>query len=922
MGCGVATKLSLAEIRGNAGRFARRWSDASRENADTQLFWAEFFAAFGIDARRFVVFEHHANRFSTGRSGRIDVFWPGELLIEQKSRGADLRKAADQAYDYLDSLDDKDLPKLIVLCDFNKFVVHDVSVTPKVTHEFDLKSLPNRIGLFTWMAGYTREPAVAVSEQAANAEAVAKMAQLYDALAVDKLSDHHVSVFLTRILFLLFGEDTGLLERGLFRSIIDDKTAADGSDLGAWIQDIFQTLDTAPANRSSRTDEMLLRLPYVNGSIFTEVIPTAHFDKTMRQALLSACKFEWARISPAIFGSMFQAVKSKEARRALGEHYTTERDILRAIGPLFLDQLHSEFRAAQFSVKNLNALWDKISSYKFLDPACGCGNFLVVTYRELRALELRIIEQLQQLQAGGGQTVLLGEDMGLKVSLAQMHGIEIEEWPARIAEVALFIADHQANRHMMETVGSAPDRLPLTISAKIVRENALGLDWNLVLPAADDVVVVGNPPFIGISLRTDQQTAELKAVWGKKHYHGSLDYVSGWYIKAANYMGTHRGRIAFVSTSSICQGEQVAPLWGPILGRGFQIDFAHRTFSWTSEASGKASVHVVIVAFSHGGVVGRKILFDYPNIKGEPTVREVSNISPYLVEGPSVVVHPQSKPLSPALGEVRYGSKPTDGGGFFIGPEEYSQFMGDPAAAKYVRPFVGTKELLHDIPRWCLWMVNLDPSDLRNSALLRERLERVKAFRLASDAASTREYATMARLFRQIAQPETNYLCIPRHVLERRLFFTAKRLGPEIISGDANFVADDPDGFMFAVISSTAYVVWQKTVGGRIKSDLRFSKLGVWNTLPLPSVSSELRKEIVAAGEAVQAARANHPSLSLAQMYDPDAMPLDLIRAHASLDKAVDRAFFGRKSVQSDERRLTLLFELYKDLAAAQKAAA
>lgn len=901
-------KLALSQIRLLAGVFAKRWAGTTQENSNTQPFWTEFLALFGVDQKRTVLFEHHASRLSTGRSGRIDLFWPGELLVEQKSAGKDLQAAAAQGIDYLDDLPDRERPHTLVVSDFQNFEVYDLTTFPFQVTKFKLSQLPKRISLFTWMAGYTRRPSVAIEEREVNKQAVAKMAELYDAIAQEGFSDHQTSVFLTRILFLLFGEDTGLTDRGLFSQTIRDRSVDDGSDLGGLLADLFQVLDREV--RSDRTDELLLRFPYINGSVFSEQLPMTHFDSTMRDALLSAADFEWGSISPAIFGSMFQSVKSKEARRELGEHYTTERDIMRTLGPLFLDELKAELEAARFSAKRLDTLWDRIARLQILDPACGCGNFLVVAYRELRELELQIMERLQELT--GGQQTVLDEGMGLRVSLTQFHGIEIEEWPARIAETALFIADHQANRRMIETVGVAPDRLPLRTGARIVRDNALSIDWSWVLKPSDDVIIVGNPPFIGLSLRSEEQTADLKNVWGKG-YHGTLDFVSGWYKKAADFIGTTRARAAFVSTSSICQGEQVAPLWGPLLSSGVHIEFAHQTFAWTSEATGKAAVHVVIVGFSRHGA-GKPTLFSYADIKGEPTSAQVKSISPYLVEGPPLVIEPRTKPLSPSITEVRYGNKPTDGGFLIVEPDAYQEFVGDPHAFKYVRPFVGARELLHDTPRWCLWLVDMAPADYKASKLLQERIEGVRQFRLASKAVSTREAAATARIFRQVAQPDGDYLCIPRHVSESRHYFTAKRLSADVITGDANFLAEDPTGLMFAVISSSAFIAWQAAVGGKIKSDFRFSKLGVWNTLPLPSLSDKHQDELIAAGQAVQAIRERYLNRSLAELYEPNAMPLDLIKAHLALDRVMDAALFGRKKPADNTARLGLLFELYAEM--------
>lgn len=910
---GVAKKgqFSLGAIRGNAGRFATRWKGTTQENANTQLFWAEFLAVFGVDHKRTVLFERHATRLSTGGKGRIDVFWPGEMVVEQKSGGKDLARAAEQAFDYLDDLEDRERPHTVVVSDFENFEVYDMTSFPFGVVKFKLSQLPQRIGLFSWMAGYTRRPSVVGVEQAANKKAVQKMADLYDALAKENLSEHFTSVFLTRILFLLFAEDTGLVDRGLFAQVIRDRSTEDGSDLGGLLADLFQTLDTDPAQRPTRTDELLMRFPYVNGSVFSEPIPLTHFDAQMRTALLSATDFEWGTISPAIFGSMFQAVKTKDARRELGEHYTTERDILRTLGPLFLDEIKEELDSARFSAKKLQALWERIAGLDFLDPACGCGNFLVVTYRELREVELQIMERLQEL-TGDSQTTLLDQTAGLKVSLAQMHGIEIEEWPAKIAETALFITDHQANRRMMEQVGFSPDRLPLQTGAKIVRDNALTIDWSWVVPSTNNLVIVGNPPFIGISLRSEQQTADLKRVWGSS-YHGSMDFVTGWYKKAADFLTSAGGRAAFVSTSSICQGEQVGPLWQPLFNAGFNIDFAHQTFAWTSEATGKAAVHVVIVGFSRNPAQ-KHLLYTYPDIKAEPVVSQAKSISPYLVEGPPLAVMPRTKPLSPSLTEVRYGNKPTDGGYLVISRDDYEEFMADEHAAKYVRPYLGARELIHDEPRWCLWLTDLDPADYKASRLLQERVEGVKAFRLDSRAASTRAAAVTARLFRQIMQPSTDYLCIPQHVSESRLYFPSKRLPAEVVASNANFIADDPDGLLFAVISSSAFIAWQAAVGGKLESRLRFNKQGVWNTFPLPQLDDTQRAALITGGNGVLQARERHPERSLAQLYEPNTMPLELLQAHAALDKVLDRILFGRKKINDNQARLAGLFELYESM--------
>ncbi|MCS3492347.1 hypothetical protein M2368_001350 [Arthrobacter sp. JUb119] len=906
-------KPTLGEARQNAARFAKRWAGTTRENAETQLFWAEFLKIFGVDHKRTILFERHADRLSTGRPGRIDVFWPGELLIEQKSFGKDLTKAADQAFDYLDGLPVQELPDQIIVSDFENFEVHDLTVSPIHVTKFTLKQLPQRIGLFMWMAGYTRRPSAVTDAGTANKKAVKRMAELYDALAHDNLSDHQTSVILARMLFLLFAEDTGLMERGLFAQIIRDRSAEDGSDLGGLMGQIFQVLDTHESRRSERTDELMLQLPYVNGSVFSEQVPLVNFDRAMRDAILAATDFEWGTISPAIFGSMFQAVKSKELRRELGEHYTSEENILRTLGPLFLDGLKKELKEAEYSRLKLNRLWDKIAGMRFLDPACGCGNFLIITYRELREIELQIMDRLQNLE-GSSQVMLVDESAGLKVSLEQFHGIEIEEWPARIAEVALFITDHQANRRMLEVLAEAPNRLPLRVSAKIVVANALRTDWERVLPASDSVVIVGNPPFSGQGKVTEEQTEDLKVAWGKSRYHGYLDLVTGWFVKAVDYFGKHEGRWAFVSTSSICQGEPVQALFKPIYDASWHIGFAHRGFNWKTEATGKAGVHVSITGFTRES--GKRQLFEYgAGGREAPRQREVKSISPYLVEGRELYVTSSTKPVNPQMPIVTKGNQPTDGGNLIVKAEVYPQFVADSNAAKYLRRFPGAKELINDKPRWCLWMVDLEPSDVQKSALLRERIEGVRQMRLGSSKANTRAKANTPHLFDENRQPDSEYLAIPRHYSAGRLYCTAAYFGPEVIQSDANFMAADEDGFLFGIFSSSLFMSWQRMVGGRIRDDLRFSNTLVWNTFPLPeSFSEHARKSVTDAAAKVQEAREAQPGRSLAEMYNPLAMRQDLLKAHRELDQSVFKLFSLRKVLHDEGEKQELLFSRYTEM--------
>lgn len=903
---------TLPDIRANAARFVSTWTGERRERAEKDTFWNEFFEIFGVSRRRVgAVFEFTARRYSSGNTGFMDLFWPRYIAVEHKSRGADLGAAMEQLVDYLPSLPETDLPAMLVVCDFDEFIVRDVD--NGLADRFRLEDLPTRIEQFAFLAGHRRHT---VTEDAveANLEATQLLADLHDRLAAFGYPAHDLRILLTRLLYVLFADDTALWSRHLFDDYLNVHTAPDGSDLGSRLNDLFELLDTAPEQRMSNLTSTLREFPYVNGGLFSEHLRSWAGDTAIRDALVRASAFEWSRISPAIFGSLFQDVMDPQSRRALGAHYTSERDIMRAIRPLFLDELEEDLaRAKTANTGRLNRLREyqrRLASLTFFDPACGCGNFLLLTFRELRRLELETLLAIRETDRNLDATAqVLDIESLVQVNAGQFYGIEVEEFPARIAETAMHLVDHFANRQLSAAFGSYFVRLPITATAHMTIGDALATDWSTVLPAGQCDYLLSNPPFVGISLRSASQTAALEQVWGPS-YHGSLDYVTGWYAKAATYIGTGATRVAFVSTNSISQGEQVAPLWRPLLRDGFQIDFAHRTFAWTSEASGRAAVHVVIIGFSQTLGRRRKTLFTYPSINAEPVANDVANISPYLIEGPSIVVETRSTPLA-ALPEVAYGNKPTDGGNLIVEPEDYSAFSGDPIAEKYLRRYIGARELLHGGHRWCLWLVDLEPGDLGRSALLRQRVEAVRQFRLASKAATTRASARDAALFRQLAQPVTRYVGIPIHVSETREFFPVGYFEPDVIASNANFVAPDPTGLLFAVMSSAMFMAWFRTVGGRIKSDLRFSKGGVWNTLPLPTLAENERQALVDAGAAVMAARDRYPTSSLAQLYEPNGIPTPLRKAHTDLDRIIDRLIAGRRRIASTEDRVRVLFERY-----------
>ena len=930
--------LSINAIRERCVKFAYDWSDCvGDEKQDGHEFMRELMKCFGITKRKAISYERRSNRASTGRQGYIDALIPGKALIEMKSAGKDLNKAEEQALDYIHDLADVETPRLLIISDFRRIRIVDLDSEMATDGsgdagrtEFRLTQLPDHVDDLKFLAGYGMVQVGSREQEEASIRAARVMADLYEALDGSGYSDHEASIFLIRTLFCLYGDDAGLWERDLFAEFLDARTREDGSDLGAQLAVLYQTLSTPVECRQSTLDELTARFPYVNGGIFEERLNIPSFSSAMRDELMRACAFDWSGISPAVFGSLFQAVKSPEARRELGEHYTSETNILKTLGPLFLDELRQKFADHVHDAKKLTDLRKELGELRIMDPACGCGNFLVVAYRELRRLDTEILVRIRELELARKdndefQATMFFDDRGehaeIMVQLDHYFGIEIEEWPARIAQTALHLAHHQANREMERLLGQAPSILPLSTSAHITIGNALRTDWTQVCPPSPTVRIVGNPPFIGQSMRSEEQTDDLRVVWGDG-YDGYLDYVTGWFIKASQYFHAvpRGGRFAFVSTNSIAQGAPVPALFRPLLEGGWRIRFAHQTFAWTSEAPGAAAVHCVITGFDRGTPheKARPVLFTYLSPKAQPEAVPVDHINPYLVEGPDIFIDKRTTPLAPILPAVRFGSKPADGGNLIVETEDYPRFAADPIAAKYLRPFRMGREVVRGLDRWCLWMhtEDFDPRDIDLSPILKERVRACATFRQGSKKKATVLGAQTAHLFQENHQPSEPYVAIPRVVSETRPFYTAAHLSEDVIAGDQLYTALDPDGFLFAIISSSMFITWQRAVGGHMKSDLRFSNKIVWNTLPLPAVSDKQRAEIISAGQGVLDARAEQPGTSLADMYNPLAMSPSLLKAHRALDRAVDRAFGARKTLETNEQRLAILFKRYQEMTA------
>ena len=891
--------------------FADKWKSYSEEKRYAESFWRDFFRLLcGVEDTELagVEFQKPVKSSISGNQEYIDVYWKNVALIEHKSAGENLDKAELQARGYWLSLPPGYRPKTIIISDFLNFRLIDVALNR--THDFPLSKLPENVHRFEAIISGNRTR-ISQEEITVDQEAARLMANLYLELESHGFEGHETSIFLIRLLFLLFGDDTGMWAKNSFLKLVMG-TKENGTDVGSKFETLFEVLNTPEAKRPQGLGEEFKPFPYVNGGIFSEKISTIDFNKKMRVALVEVANYDWTTINPTIFGSLFQLIKNKEARRELGEYYTSEENINKLVFPLFLDELNERLASAWDSVKELKKLRQDLAKIKVFDPACGCGNFLVVSYRHLRQLELELIARLNDLEGKQGVMQLDGS-VGLSITLNQLFGIEIEEWPAQVARMALFLTDHQENIKLERITGATPNRFPLKDSAHITHGNALTTDWKEIVEIDESTYLLGNPPFLGHISRSKEQTEELIHVWGREDI-GRLDYVTAWYKKASDVLqNLPNARFAFVSTNSITQGEPVPALFGPIFSAGWRIRFAHKTFAWSSESKGSANVHCVIIGFDKEK--GKARLFTYPSLKSEPIESEVENINAYLVAGPNVLVEQTRNVLSKDLPQVSMGSMPRDGGNLLIdSQEEYDLMNKDKVAMKYVRRYVMGNELINNIPRWCLWLEDLNPSDIPKSPELKRRLKLVSESRLKSNADSTRQMAETPHLFGQRSQSRVPYLGIPKVFSEGRRWATVELLSEKVIAGDMIYKCDDPDGYVFAIASSSMFITWQKSVGGRLKSDMRFSNTLVWNSFPLPEVEPDLRKLIIGAGEAIVEVRKRFPQNSLADLYNPLGMKPELIKAHESLDKLVDQVFGAKKPILGNVERETILFNKYLEL--------
>jgi len=894
--------LSWNEIKDRALKFTNEWKDETRERAEKDTFWNEFFHVFGISRRRLATFEEPVKKLNN-KQGFIDLFWKGTLLVEHKSKGGNLDAAFEQATDYFHGIKEHELPKYVLVSDFAKFKLYDLD--DNQTYEFTISEFHKNIKLFGFIAGYQKR--TFKDEDPVNIKAAELMGKLHDQLEESGYEGHPLEVFLVRLLFCLFADDTGIFEKDTFKEFIDVKTNNDGSNLGALLAQFFQVLNTPHDKRLKNLDEHLNAFPYVNGKLFEEPLPISSFNAGMRDILLQCSSLDWGKISPAIFGSMFQSVMNPEERRNLGAHYTSEKNILKLIKPLFLDDLYKAFKAAKKKgTKALQEFHHKLGTLKFLDPACGSGNFLIITYRELRLLELEVLKVLY------GNQQVFGIDQILHVDVDQFYGIEYDEFPAKIAEVALWLMDHQMNLRISEAFGQYYARLPLKKSATIVHGNALRIDWETLVPKHELSYILGNPPFYGKQYQSKEQRSDMELVFSGVKGAGVMDYVTAWYLKGAKYIQSTKIQVGYVSTNSVSQGEQVGILWKELFNTyKIKIHFAHRTFKWTNEAKGKAAVYCVIIGFANYDIKN-KYLYEYEDISGEPHLIKVKNINPYLVDAQDIYIEKRTKPFA-NVPKIFKGNQPTEGGFLLLNDDERNILISKYKSIKdIIKPVVSGKEFLNNINRWCFWLKDVSPNEIKKYPELLERIDNVKKMRLKSSFAPTRELANFPTLFRDTQNPNS-FIVIPATTSERRKYIPFGFFSKKYIPLNSVYIIPNGTLYNFGVLMSIMHMAWVKYTCGRLKSDYRYSKDLVYNNYPWPKELSDKHKKAVEnKAQKVLAVRAEFTNSSLADLYDPLTMPPKLVKAHQALDKAVDLCY-RPQPFSNETARIEFLFELYNE---------
>ena len=930
--------MNLKEQQKQAKSFIERWKDRGNERQDTQSFWLDLLqSVYGIEnPSEYIKFEDTVMMDHTSfMDGYIDAT---KVLIEQKGANKNLSKAIkqsdgsfltpfQQAKRYSANLPYSKQPRWIITCNFKEFYVYDMEKPhgePTVIRLEDLEKEAYRLEFIVGTSNEHLEREMAISMEAGEI-----VREIYSALLKqykhpdNPESLHAMNQLIVRLVFCFYAEDAGMFgKKTMFHDYLSRFSSR---DFRRGLLDLFNVLNTPIDERDPYLDDELSAFPYVNGGMFAENnLEVPQFTDELRESILehASSSFDWSEISPTIFGAVFESTLNPETRRSGGMHYTSIENIHKVIDPLFLDALKEELNEIRqikqpaTLKKRAQQFQEKLSRLVFFDPACGSGNFLTETYLSLRRLENEAIKLYV------GDTVLLdvGYDL-VKVKISQLYGIEINDFAVSVANAALWIAESQMLEETLSIAYSNMQFLPIKSYSNIVEGNALKLNWEEIVPKEKLSYIIGNPPFVGHSIQNEQQKKEIRSIYvdeNGKEYNlaGKIDYVAGWYFKAASLISNTNIKVAFVSTNSICQGEQVVGVWQPLYKRfGVNIDFAYQTFKWGSEAKDKAAVHCVIVGFSTNHNNEKKQLFSSTD-----KLDLVDNINPYLLSGKTIFVESVKTPICP-VSPMYFGSKPTDGGYFFLTPEEKQVIVRkEPQSEKYIRKVLGAQEYINNVERYCLWLVGITPSELKSSPMIYERVKKVREFRLASKAESTRKFADRPTEFKQNAQPNKPYLIVPRVSSENRRYVPIGYIDPEVIATDATQIIPNATLYEFGVITSNVHMAWMRTVAGRLKSDYRYSSTIVYNTFPWPKITEEQKEYISKTAQGILDARALESESSLADLYNDVIMPVELRKAHQANDIAVMKAYGmikkvnGKDKLMSETETISKLFEMYEEL--------
>lgn len=920
--------MTVNEQKAAAKAFVEAWKDKGYEKGESQPFWLALLRnVFGVEKpEEFIIFEEQVKLDHTSF---IDVLIPEtHVMIEQKGSNKDLRKPIkqsdgtlltpfQQAKRYSSELPYSQRPRWIVTCNFQTFLVYDMENPSGEPEEILLDNLEKEYYRLSFLVdtGNTHlKREMEISIQAGDIVGV-----LYDAILkqyIDPTNEHSLkslNMLCVRLVFCLYAEDAGIFGR---KNMFHDYLAGfQTKDMRRALIDLFKILDTKPEDRDPYDNSMLSEFPYVNGGLFAdENIEIPQFTDEIRDVILSKASddFDWSEISPTIFGAVFESTLNPETRRAGGMHYTSIENIHKLIDPLFLDELKQEFeeikevKVAKTRENKLHAFQEKLSKLKFLDPACGSGNFLTETYISIRRLENDILKELNQ-----GQIVFggFGGYNPIQVSISQFYGIEINDFAVTVAKTALWIAESQMMKETENVVHMQLDFLPLKTNAFIVEGNALQVNWEQVVPKNELSYIMGNPPFVGARYMSKEQKDDLISIFGKDWKNvGNLDYVTCWHKKSVEMMKGTSIRTALVSTNSISQGEAVTDLWKPLFDTGVHIDFAHRTFRWDSEAKLKAHVHCVIIGFSLGLNIDKKLLFS----SGRPQI--VNNINGYLLDADNVFIDKRQKPISD-VPPIMLGGQAIDDGNLVLSEDEMEELIScEPLAKQFIRPYMMGKDFINRKPRYCIWLVNADPSILKKCTHIMERVRNVEKFRLASQRSSTLRAAQTPTLFASIVECKNTYVAIPKVSSENRRYIPMDFLSGEIIPGDKLFTMSDANLYHFGVLTSNVHMAWMRAVCGRLKSDYSYSNTIVYNNFPWCNPTSEQKEKIKQTAQAILDARNLFPDCSLADLYDSVAMPPQLRKAHQLNDKAVMEAYGFPIKNFTESDCVAELMKMYQEL--------